>query len=372
MDKKLFHTTATASFDAIKSRATAVRKKAIQNLDNYLVELETAFQKGRGKLYWAGDANDAFQNILKVISGTNITDITVVEGPLTKELNMSSRLDSKASFSISHGIKEIEGKVLVSGVAFLSCDVASALIPNSGTALHMSDREAPTILLVSIDQLLPTVADLHSVSQVLMLGKGLSRSEVVSLTSVSDLHVILVDNGRSSLLALSPQNELLEAAGPQLFTSPNNEGVSTIERLYYSYLGDSDPFDTCDAFCVDGYDKEQIALNIPIEEIIIAAREQKAEKTKSDGEVIWRTWKGAMLNRKLLNRSSFGPISLMKSFYRRGFDGQRSFPKVSKSSFCEQWVKQRPVTTTSRKLSDIPKGQLLVRKPAMDGLRDED
>lgn len=367
-----FHTVGSTSFEAIKSRATAVRKKTIQNLDNYLVEFETSYQKGRGKLYWASDANDAFQSILKIVSGTEIKEISVVEGPLTGELRMSSRLDSKADLDISHDIKEVEGKVLVSGVAFLSCDVASALLVNPGTAIHMADRKVPTILLVSIDQLLPSVTDLHSASKVLMLGKGLSRYEVVSLNNVSDLHVILVDNGRSGLLGMSPQIELLEAAGPELFASADRKEPTTVDKLYYGYLGESDPFEICDAFCVDGYHKDEIALNIPIEEIIIATREQKAERTKSEGEVIWRTWKGAMLSRKLLNRSSFGPISLMKSFYRRGFDKQRSFPKVSKSSFCERWVKERPVTITSKKLTEIPKGQLLVRKPAMDGLKDQD
>lgn len=360
------------SFDAIKSRATAVRKKTIQNLDNYLVELETAFQKGKGKLHWASDANDAFQNVLKIIGNTETNDVVVADGPIMQELTTASRLESRADLNVVQDFKASDGKILVSGVAFLSCDVASALITHSGTALHMVDRKAPTILLVSIDQLLPTVTDLQAVSQALNMGEGLDRFEVASLTSFYDLHLILVDNGRSGLLAHSPQNELLEASSPELFAGKENNTPTTVEKLYYSFLGGQSPFDVCDTFCVDGYDSKQIALDLPIEEIVIAIREQKAEKNKSEGEVIWRTWKSAMLSRKLLNRSSFGPISLMKSFYRRGFDGKRSFPKVAKSSFCEQWVKQRPATATSRKLSEIPKGQLLVRKPAMDGLRDQD
>jgi hypothetical protein len=60
----------------------------------------------------------------------------------------------------------------------------------------------------------------------------------------------------------------------------------------------------------------------------------------------------------------------MKSFFKRGFDKKRAFPKVEKGSFSEQWLKQRPNVVESKKITDIPKGQLLVRKPATDGLDD--
>ena len=130
-------------------------------------------------------------------------------------------------------------------------------------------------------------------------------------------------------------------------------------------------FKTDTVFCTDGYTEKSLALDIPINDIIVANREAKAEKAKSDGDLIWRTWKSAMLNRKVLNRSNLGLLSLMKSFYKRGFGSLRSFPKVEKgSSFSEKWVKERPDVVESRKLTDIPKGQLLVRKPATDGLND--
>ncbi|MCB0736205.1 MAG: hypothetical protein KDC92_01735, partial [Bacteroidetes bacterium] len=81
----------------------------------------------------------------------------------------------------------------------------------------------------------------------------------------------------------------------------------------------------------------------------------------------WRSWKNAVLSRKFMNKTKIGPFSLMRTFLKKGWNKKREFPKTGKS-FNEQWVKQRPTVRKTTKLTDIPKGQLLVRKPATDGL----
>jgi len=215
--------------------------------------------------------------------------------------------------------------------------------------------------------LLPSIIDLHAMAPV--VSKSLSNSfEVISLLGSPHVHLLLVDNGRSALLGKVPQNQLLEAAHPSSFSLSKGTEITDIEKLYYGHLGENKVNDIIDSFCIDGYAGKEFVLNLQMDEIVIAARELKAQIDKSESDIIWRSWKSAMMSRKMLNRSSFGPISLMKSFYKRGFGNLRSFPKIEKTSFSERWVKERPDVIESRKLTDIPKGQLLVRRPATDGL----
>ncbi|MBI1185591.1 hypothetical protein GC194_15090 [bacterium] len=369
MNHEATNTQAQAQFNkALSQRATTIRQKLIQQLDHYLVEFETAYLKGKGKLYWCVDANEVFQQVNKIIDGAQVSDLVVNNSPLIHELQLQTRLQNLAKLNITNSA---EGNYLyLTGLTFMSADVPSAYFNGKGTSTHFAANNATVVVVASIDQLLPGVVDMHAMAPI--VSKNLSEAfEIVSLTTQHKLHFILVDNGRSSLLAKSPQNHLLEIAHPQSFLSDSHSQNKVLEQLYYGHLGENDPQKIADDFCVDGYAAKNCMLDLPVNEIIIALREAKAEKEKSENDILWRTWKGAMLNRKILNRSSFGPLSLMKTFYRRGFGSLRAFPKTEKQSFTERWLKERPAVVESRKLTDIPKGQLLVRKPATDGLEGE-
>lgn len=369
MNDIVSNTAAKAKLDSkIKEKASLIRQKAIQNLDQYLVEFETAYQKGRGKIYWAYNDDDAFQYLIKIIEATEHRNVVLNNGPLLKELKLNDRIGNRAHINELDGVSNNQDYSYITGAVFFSADFPSAFLNSQGASKHFANQDASVVLLVSIDQLVASIVDINSLAQIVSVAQT-DTFELVSLLSKNRLHVIIVDNGRSGLLGKSPQNKLLEIGHPNYFKLKQESADDfLIDRLYHKQLeNDTAP----ETFCTDGYTEKSLALDIPINDIIVANREAKAEKAKSDGDLIWRTWKSAMLNRKVLNRSNLGLLSLMKSFYKRGFGSLRSFPKVEKgSSFSEKWVKERPDVVESRKLTDIPKGQLLVRKPATDGLND--
>ncbi len=358
---------ADSNTNLLADKALIIRRKAISNLDQLLVEFETAFLKGRGKLHWAINDDEAFQIVLRILQSSDLGDYFIEKNdPIIKELVLADRLNSKANLN---SIATINKKsAFISGCAFACAEQPTAYFSKKGVSKVLLNNDVLPILIISIDQLIASLVDLHALAPLICQSSN-DSFELISLLHTSKLNVILVDNGRAELLAKSPQNQLLELGHPKYFLKENSDSKQ-IEQLYYGHLGKNDPLTLVDAYCIDGYTKNTLLLDISIADIVIAGREQKAQIVKSESDIIWRTWKSAMLNRKVLNRSSFGPISLMKSFYKRGFGNLRSFPKVEKGSFSEQWLKDRPNVVESRKLTDIPKGQLLVRKPATDGLSD--
>ncbi|MFY0675206.1 MAG: hypothetical protein JXQ87_17555 [Bacteroidia bacterium] len=336
-------------------------------MDHFLVEFETAFQKGKGKLHWAFSADNAFHISLKIIEESGKNAYYIEQDPALREITLKERLEHRANLN---ALKEPSdyNVVYISGCAFASCDLPTALFTKKGTSKFFLAENVTSILIITIDQLVPMLVDLHAIAPLLCQSAN-NSFELISLLNSNKVNVIIVDNGRSKLLSLPIRNRLLELGHPKYFLKEFSD-AKVIEALYYGHLGENDPLNVINEFALDGYGQNTMLLDIPVDEIVVAGREEKAEKDKTESDLIWRSWKSAMLSRKVLKRSRFGPISLMKSFYKRGFGKKRTFPNIEKGSFSEQWLKQRPNVVESRKLTDIPKGQLLVRKPATDGLND--
>lgn len=340
-----------------KERATAARQKVIYKLDKYLVDFESGFKMGKGSLHWTNNANSAFQLINDIIP--NDSRIFCDEHPILDEIELSRRLGNRSNLNQCE--KEQEASIFIGGLYFMLSEEVAAFTRDF--AISAFDK---IILFAGIDQFLASVDDLHLFNHT-FLPEGEKR-QILNLQNLPNVHLVFLDNGRSELLGKSPQNQLLLFGFPSFYNHRDN--LPFLNRLFHSHLGENNPHDVCQAYTLDGFAENDLALSIPLHDIVIADREENSEERKSESDLIWRTWKSAMLKRKILNRSRIGPISLMKSFYKRGYGTKRSFPKTEKGNFTERWVKERPVTKISQKLTDVPKGKLLVRKPATDGRGD--
>jgi hypothetical protein len=356
------HTHTTAEWGTTRLAKT-VRRRAILHIDHFLVELETNFQRGKGKLYWCTDADDVFQCLARILDGAGKWKVHVAADPLPLELKLKQRLGARPGAQVVDNTHE-EEIAWITGTDFVTCDVPTACILSPDGARLPWQRDGLVVMLASIDQLLPSFTDLYAI---LPIVRGYGRLTAMPLNAMPHLHLILVDNGRSALLGKSPQNQLLEMGQPRWMGVTGRHGA-VLEKLYYLHLKDADVFGAIDGFLLDGFAAKASALPLAVDQVIVSSREAKAAKENTESDLLWRGWKNAMMNRKMLNRLSLGILSPIRMFYKRGFGHSRSFPKVEKVSFNEQWVKERPTVVESRKLTDIPKGQLLVRKPNTDGV----
>ena len=67
--------------ESARQRAAAIKWRVIENLDKYLVEFETNFTKRGGKVIWARNAEEAIQELMRIMKRVNAK--TVVNASFT-------------------------------------------------------------------------------------------------------------------------------------------------------------------------------------------------------------------------------------------------------------------------------------------------
>ncbi|MEO5570057.1 MAG: LUD domain-containing protein [Bacteroidia bacterium] len=80
-----------SKLEIAKQRAAFIRWKTIENLDKYLIEFEAAFIKKGGKVIWAQDANEAADEILKIVTRFR-SGVVKSKSIITEEIGLNNVL----------------------------------------------------------------------------------------------------------------------------------------------------------------------------------------------------------------------------------------------------------------------------------------
>lgn len=78
--------------ETAKERAAFTRWKAIENLDKYLIEFESNFIKSGGKVIWALNAQDATEEVLKIVNREAESIILKSKSMMTEEIGLNKAL----------------------------------------------------------------------------------------------------------------------------------------------------------------------------------------------------------------------------------------------------------------------------------------
>ena len=76
-----------------KKRASSIKHKVINNLDQYLVDFVANFEKNGGKVIWAPDAGDATREILEIINKHKGTRVVKSKSMITEEIELNEFLE---------------------------------------------------------------------------------------------------------------------------------------------------------------------------------------------------------------------------------------------------------------------------------------
>ena len=82
-----------SSLEEAKTLASEVKKDVLQNLDYYLQQFAENFEKNGGKVYWAYDAEEANNYILKILKEHNAKTIVKSKSITTEELRLNELLE---------------------------------------------------------------------------------------------------------------------------------------------------------------------------------------------------------------------------------------------------------------------------------------
>ncbi|MEO5911344.1 MAG: LutB/LldF family L-lactate oxidation iron-sulfur protein [Pelobium sp.] len=261
--------------------------------------------------------------------------------------------------------KYLTADIGITGANFLIADTGSiAITENEGNARLTTTFPKIHIAIVGIEKMIPSLADLDLFWPMLST-HGTGQNLTVYNTILSgprqanetdgpeEMYVILLDNGRTELLAQKEQRQGLYCirCGACLNGCPvyKNIGGHTYDTTYSGPIGsiitphlkgmkEFKHLSYASSLC--GKCTEVCPVKIDIHKMLLFNRRDAVEQkltTSAEGWG-WYFWKKGMLKRSLMDR--FGgkfKNSILKKFFNKTWGEKRVLPDVAPKSFSKTW-----------------------------------
>jgi len=261
--------------------------------------------------------------------------------------------------------KYVQADVGISGANFMIADTGSiAISENEGNARLCTTFPKIHIAIVGIEKMIPSITDLDLFWPMLAThGTGQNLTVYNSILSgprqanetdgPEEMYVILLDNGRTNLLAQKEQRQGLYCirCGACLNACPvyKNIGGHTYNTEYSGPIGsiitphmrgmeDFKHLSYASSLC--GKCTEVCPVKIDIHKMLLLNRRDavKEHLVTSKERWGWAIWKKGMLSRKLTDYFSGGTKNfLLKTFFKNTWGHLRAMPKVAAKSFSKLW-----------------------------------
>lgn len=261
--------------------------------------------------------------------------------------------------------KYLKADVGITGGNFLIADTGSiALTENEGNARLCTTFPKVHIAIVGIEKIIPSINDLdlfwpllasHGTGQNLTVYNSILSGprQANETDGPEEMYVVLLDNGRTNLLAQKEQRQALCCirCGACLNACPvyKNIGGHTYNTTYSGPIGSiiTPHFKGMEQFkhlsyasSLCGKCSEVCPVKIDIHKMLLlnrrdAVRENINTTTEKLG---WKAWKKGMLKRKWMD--FFGGKAknfFLNTFFKKNWGKYRSMPKVANKSFSKQW-----------------------------------
>jgi L-lactate dehydrogenase complex protein LldF len=262
----------------------------------------------------------------------------------------------------------LHADIAITGANFLIADSGLVAISEDSGAARLSFAFAKThIVLAGIDQIIPGLNELdlflslystHSKGKVLQSFSTITGPrERDDFDGPTEFIVILVDNGRSEVLASQDQRQALSCidcgacnnvcpvyktiGGNQTYLQNQSGPIAQVIQPLKAGLENFGFLSNHSTFC--GKCTEVCPVNIDIHNHLIRNRRDFVHQgfaNKGD-KLAWYSWNKLMLSRKNLNRQSTLRNFTFKSFFKKDWGEHREFPKIADKTFNQIWREQK-------------------------------
>ena len=253
----------------------------------------------------------------------------------------------------------------ITGGNFLIADSGSiALTENEGNARLTTTFPKIHIAVIGIEKIIPSINDLdlfwpllstHGTGQNLtvyntILGGPRQANET---DGPEEMYVILLDNGRTNLLAQKDQRQALYCirCGACLNACPvyKNIGGHTYDTTYSGPIGsiitphmagmkEFKHLSYASSLC--GKCSEVCPVKIDIHKILLFNRRDAVNDSLSprSESIGWKGWKMGMMKRKMMDMLGGKWKNLiLRKFFKKSWGSYRELPEVAAKSFSRQW-----------------------------------
>jgi L-lactate dehydrogenase complex protein LldF len=256
----------------------------------------------------------------------------------------------------------------ITGANFLvAAEGAIAITENEGNAMLAAARPRIHIAIAGIDKVIPALSDLHVLWPLLAsygTGQMISAYNSVitgprkngDMDGPEEMYVVLVDNGRTAVLAQELQRNVLSCirCGACHFADPVFRIISG-HPYRSAWMGPpgaivqplmkgmkSHGFYN-DLSTLSGADTDVCPVNISFNRMVLENRRQALEEQAAGtgDKLFYFLWKRATLKREIYNWKSLRPRNFfMNGIFLKSPQGLRTMRPVAKQSFNEIWRKR--------------------------------
>jgi L-lactate dehydrogenase complex protein LldF len=405
-----------SDLELARKQAARQKEQCINNLDQYLIEFESKFAARGGRVIWASDAEEAVQEILKILNARGVRNVVKSKSMITEELELNdalqasginvletdlgeyivqldndkpyhiitpvmhkSKKDIAALFHQKFGLdpessaeeitafvrgllreKFMQADAGITGANFLVADTGSVVLTeNEGNGVMSMSWPSVHIAIAGIEKVIPSMKDLHIYLPLLAtMGTGQHITVYNSMVSgprrsfeadgPGEMVVVLLDNGRTNLLAKHEQRSALRCikCGACLNVCPvyKNIGGHAYGTVYSGPIGsiitphlkgmEYKHLSFASTLC--GKCTEECPVKIPIHKILLLNRRDAVQAgfTTKQERMVMKGYQNVMSNRKLLNLFSSGMKNIgLRMFFKSSWGSRRALPKFTGASF---------------------------------------
>ncbi len=395
-----------------RERAKNTKWKAIETLDKQLETFEAAITKRGARVIWAENGAQANEEILKICKEKNCRTLVKSKSMVTEEIHLNDFLEKNNIESVETDLGEyiqqldneppyhivklfaeklgtdptltpeqltlvaraklrekyVQAEVGITGANFIIADIGGiAVTENEGNGRLSCSMPKTHIVVVGIEKVIPSMSDL-ALFWPLLATYGTGQRITVYNTIVTgprqetendgpeEMYVILLDNGRTNILANEKTRESLYCirCGACLNACPvyKNIGGHTYNTAYSGPIGsvitpqlkemkEWKHLSYASSLC--GNCTEVCAVKINLHELLLENRHESVEEGDSvlAERIAWKMWKQAMLRRSWMNMVNGNTKSWFINKVANSWTSHRGKLDFPKQSFNEQWKKKK-------------------------------
>ncbi|MFN2457045.1 MAG: LutB/LldF family L-lactate oxidation iron-sulfur protein [Chitinophagaceae bacterium] len=257
-----------------------------------------------------------------------------------------------------------QAEVGITGANFIISDIGGiAITENEGNGRLCTAWPKTHIVIVGIEKIIPFLADLD-LFWPLLATYGTGQKVTVYNTVITgpqqpsesdgpdDMYVILLDNGRTDILANEKARESLycircgaclnacpvyKNIGGHAYNTTYSGPIGSVITPHLKKLGEWNHLSYASSLC--GNCTEVCAVKINLHELLLVNRNEGVEKgVSSFGEkMVWKFWMEAMLHRKVMNAASGKIKSWVVNNFVKGWKKNHGELRFPAKSFNQQW-----------------------------------
>jgi L-lactate dehydrogenase complex protein LldF len=261
--------------------------------------------------------------------------------------------------------KYLQADVGITGGNFLIADTGSvAISENEGNARLTTSFPKIHIAIVGIEKIIPSITDLD-LFWPMLAGHGTGQNLTVYNTILSgprqpnetdgpdEMYVILLDNGRTNLLAQKDQRQGLycircgaclnacpvyKNIGGHTYNTPYSGPIGSIITPHMAGMKEFKHLSYASSLC--GKCTEVCPVKIDIHKMLLLNRRDAVDSgfVTSAEKWGWKMWTRGMLSRK--TEDFFGGKMknfFLKTFFKKTWGHYKQLPDVAEKSFAKQW-----------------------------------